>query len=167
LRWGSLNTSSAAEGFWVDERWASLVAAARAMMAERQPATYAEFGLDYTMQFQWDTEQAEVVFSSRGVSVARADLQFVGSIAGREPTWLWGWANDSIPGAATARLAEVRRYGEEQGFDKLTRPAWAPEGDDGHDLMIVSACILGAPAFFHDHAGGAVLYFVLDRFKRL
>jgi hypothetical protein len=86
LRWGSLNTSSAAEGFWVDERWASLVAAARAMMAERQPATYAEFGLDYTMQFQWDTEQAEVVFSSRGVSVARADLQFVGSIASREPT---------------------------------------------------------------------------------
>jgi hypothetical protein len=136
-------------------------------MVERQPATYAEFGLDHTMQYHWDTERAEMVFSSKGVPVARAALQFVGSLAGRPPTWLWGWANDSIPAAATVRLAEVRRYGEEQGFDKLTRPEWVPEDDDGHDVMIVSACILGAPAFFHDHAGGAALYFVLDGFKRL
>jgi hypothetical protein len=137
------------------------------MMAERQPATYAEFGLDYSMQYHWDTERAEMVFSSKGAPVARAALQFVGSIAGRPRTWLWGWANDSIPPAATARLAEVRRYGEEQGFDRLTRPEWGPQGDDGHDVMIVAAGILGASAFFHDHAGGAALYFVLDGFERL
>jgi|SRR6516164_9131139 hypothetical protein len=137
------------------------------MMAERQPATYAQFGLDYAMQYHWDTGRAEMVFTSKGAPVARSALQFVGSIAGRLPTWLWGWANDSIPTSATAPLAEVRRYGEEQGFDKLTRPEWVPEGDDGHDVMIVSACILGAPAFFHDHAGGAALYFVLDGYERL
>ena len=136
-------------------------------MAKRQPATYAQFGLDYSMQYHWDTERAEMQFSNKGVPVASAALQFVGSIAGRPPTWLWGWANDSIPSAATARLAEVRQYGAEQGFDKLTQPEWVPEGDDGHDVMIVSACILGAPAFFHDHAGGASLYFVLDRFQPL
>ncbi|MDR3637845.1 MAG: hypothetical protein P4L84_28830 [Isosphaeraceae bacterium] len=151
----------------MDGRWASLVAGARAMMAERQSATYAEFGLDYSMQYRWDTERAEIVFSKAGTPVARADLQFVGSIAGREPTWLWGWANDAIPAVATGRLSEVRQYGEEQGFDKLTRPEWVPEGDDGHDMMIVSAYILGAPAFFHDHAGGTALYFVLEGFERL
>src|SRR4051794_12356012 len=117
----------------MDERWAFLVAGARAMMAERQPATFAQFGVDYSTQFEWNTERAEMVFSSKGVPIVRADLQFVGSIAGRERTWLWGWANASIPTAATRRLAEVRRYGQEQGFPKLTEPEWVPEGDDGHD----------------------------------
>src|SRR5580704_10368022 len=135
------------------------------MMAERQSATYAAFGLDYSMQYHWDIERAEMVFSSTGVPVARADLQFVGGIAGRPRTWLCGWANNSIPAAATARLVEVRRYGEEQRFDLLTRPEWEPQGDDGHDMMIGSACILGAPAFFHDHVGDAALYFVLYEFE--
>jgi hypothetical protein len=136
-------------------------------MADRQPATYAEFGVDYSMQFEWNTEKAEIVFSSEGVSIVRADLQFVGSIAGGKRTWLWGWANESIPPAATSRLAQIRQYGEEQGFSKLTEPKWVPEDSDGHDIMIVSAWILGAPAFFHDHAGNAALFFVLDRFQRI
>jgi hypothetical protein len=29
------------------------------------------------------------------------------------------------------------------------------------------ACTVGAPAFFHDPAGGAARYFVLDGFARL
>jgi hypothetical protein len=151
----------------MEERWSSLVANARAMMAERQPATFAEFGIDYSMQYHWDTERAEIVFKSKGTVLVRARLQFLGSIAGRPPTWLWGWANDSIPAAATARLVEVRRYGEEHGFDKLTRPEWVPEGEDGHNVMIVSACILGARAFFHDHSSGAALYLVLDQFEKV
>ena len=136
-------------------------------MAERQPATFARFGLDYSMQFGWNLERAEMVFSNGGLPIVRANLQAVGSIAGRERSWRWGWANQSIPTVATRRLAEVRRYGQEQGFSKLTEPEWVPEGDDGHDLMIVSASILGAPAFFHDHTGGVALYFVLDGFQRL
>lgn len=137
------------------------------MMAERQPATYAAFGLDFSGQYRWDTARAEIVFSTNGVATVRARLHFVGSIAGRERTWLWGWANETIPPEATARLAEVRQYGEEQAFAKLTKPEWVPEGNDGHDVMLVTACILGAPAFFHDHTQGAALFFVLDGFERI
>jgi hypothetical protein len=49
----------------MDERWASLVAGTRAVMAERQPATYAHFGVDYSMQYEWSIDRVEVVFSSR------------------------------------------------------------------------------------------------------
>jgi hypothetical protein len=106
-----------------------------------------------------------MVFNNKGTPVARAALQFVGSIAGRPSTWLWGWANDSIPVAATARLAAVRQYGEEQGFDKLTGvgAGWGrrPRRDDRVGLHP------GRAGVFHDHAGGAALYFVLDGFERL
>jgi hypothetical protein len=151
----------------MDERWESLVAAARAMMAERQAATIAQFGLDYSMQYKWDTERAEMVFSSKGIAIVRADFQLAGSIAGRERTWLWGWANESIPRPATHRLDTVRQYGQEQGFSKLTEPVWVPDGDDGHDVMMVSASIMNAPAFFHAHVGNTALFFVLEEFQCL
>lgn len=151
----------------MDDRWASLVAGARGMMSERQPATYAQFGLDFSMQYEWNLDRAEIVFKSKGRPIVRAALQFLGSITGRGGTWLWGWANDSIPAAATKRLAEIRRYGEDQGFPKLTEAEWTPEGVEGHDVMFVSACILGAPAFFHDHYQNLALFFVLEGFERI
>lgn len=151
----------------VDERWQLLVAGAREMMAKRQPETYAQFGLDFTMQYEWNLDRAEIVFASNRVPIVRADLQFVGSIAGRNRTWMWGWANKSIPTQATVRLSEVRRYGEAQGFYRLTDAEWVPQDDDGHDVMIVAACILGAPAIFHDHAGSLAQFFLLDGFQRL
>jgi hypothetical protein len=151
----------------MDERWISLVEGARAMMGECQPATYAQFGLDFSMQYEWNLDRAELVFISKGSPIVRADLQFLGSVTGRAGTWLWGWANESIPQAATNRLDEIRRYGEEQGFPKLTEAEWVPEGDDGHDVMLVSACIIGAPAFFHDHYQNLALFFVLDGFERI
>lgn len=118
------------------------------------------------MQFEWNLDRAEVVFSSKGQAIVRANLQFLGSITIRPGgTWLWGWANESVPAAATHRLADIRHYGEEQGFAKLTEAEWVPEGEDGHDVMIVSACILDAPAFFHDHHQNLALFFVLDGFE--
>jgi hypothetical protein len=137
------------------------------LMGERQPATYAQFGLDYSMQYKWDLDRAEIIFSTKGAPIVRANLQYLGSISGPGGTWLWGWANESIPIGATNQLGAIRRYGEEQGFPKLTEPEWTPEADDGHEVMMVSACILGAPAFFHDHYQNLALFFVLDDFERI
>jgi hypothetical protein len=64
-------------------------------------------------------------------------------------------------------MSEVRRYGEEQGFEKLTMPEWSPERDDGYDVMYIAASIIGDCATFHDHDhdGDLALYFTLDDFR--
>jgi hypothetical protein len=151
----------------MDERWQLLVGGARAMMADRQQKTCADFGVDFTTQYEWNVDRAELVFSRNGEPIVRANLQFLGSIAGPTGTWLWGWANESIPMAATNRLMPIRQYGESQGFPKLTEREWTPSGDDGHDLMLVSASILESQAFFHDHYQNLALFFVLDGFERI
>lgn len=149
----------------MDERWESLVAGARAMMAQRQPATFQRFGLNYGIRYEWNLDRGEMVFSRKGMPVVTAKLHYLGTFSPSEGTWLWGWANETIPPAATTRLGEIRRYGEEQGFSKLTTPEWVPEGNDCHDVMIASAGILGAEAFFHDHYADLGLFFVLDGFR--
>jgi hypothetical protein len=149
----------------LSDKWELLAPYARAMMADLQAATFQRFGIDHTGQYEWDLDRAEITFSRKKVPFVRAHLQLVGSINRRKNTWLWGWANEGVPSQATERMSEVRRYGEEQGFEKLTMPEWSPEGNDGHDVMYVAASITGACATFHDHHGDLALYFTLDDFR--
>jgi len=149
------------------EKWNSFVSTARSMMAQRQVEIFAKFGVDFSTQYHWDLDRANIVFKRNGISIVRADLQYLGSIVRPQGSWLWGWANETIPSQATNRLDALRRYGADNGFEKLTVPEWMPEGDDGHDVIAVSASVLGSDAFFHDHFNNLALFFVLDHFHRV
>ena len=170
--------------FLMEKTWSSLVDSSNTMMFERQRSTLAQFGVNNSMQYNWNFDRAEMIFSSQGEPIVRTDLQVVGSIsaltrkglwnwadksiskfAGRRRGWLWGWANKSVPIVATWRLAEVRRYGEEQGFSELTEPEWPADKVNGQDLMIVSGAILGTSSFFYAHTGGLDLFLLLDNFR--
>jgi hypothetical protein len=156
------------EDWGSDEKWASLVPMAYTMMQDVQGRTLEEFGIDYKTRYEWDIDRAEIVFYRKQVPIVQADLQVVGSISRKNGTWLWGWANKSVPSQATDKMSAVRQYGEAQGFRKLTLPKWRPEdGNDGHDVMYVAASILGASATFHDHVGDLALYFTLHNFRSI
>jgi hypothetical protein len=159
-------THDPTEDWGTDEKWASLVSMAYTMMQDIQGQTWEQFGIDYECQFEWNIERAEIVFSRNKRPIARADLQVVGSISRSSGTWLWGWANESIPSNAKDMMSAVREYGEEQRFPMLTQPEWYPENEhDSHDVMYVVASVLGASATFHDHAGDLALYFTLHNFR--
>jgi hypothetical protein len=151
-----------------DEKWAALVPMAYAMMQDVQARTLEKYGIDDTTRYEWDIDRAEIVFYRKKVPIVQADLQVVGSISRRKGTWLWGWANKTVPSQATDKMSAVRQYGEAQGFPKLTLPEWRPEAEnEGHDVMCVAASVLGASATFHDHVGELALYFTLHNFRLL
>jgi hypothetical protein len=151
----------------MDDAWYELVAAARTEMVERQMVTFAEFGLNFSMQYEWNLERADIVFSRGGVPTVRANLLFLASAVNPDGTWLWGWANDTIPAVATTRPVEIRRYGEAEGFAKLTESEWQPRLADCSDVMAIAAYLLDAPAFFLDRTQNLAMYFVLDGFERV
>jgi hypothetical protein len=161
-------TSDPDEGWGSDEKWASLVPMAYAMMEDIQERTLKEFRVDNDCQYKWDIDRAEIMFFRKKRPIAQADLQVIGSISRKGGTWLWSWANGNIPSKAKDKMSEVRRYGDEQGFQKLTLAEWIPDdASDGHDMMYVAASILGASAIFHDHVGDLALYLTLHNFRAL
>jgi hypothetical protein len=148
----------------MDNDFAQLVEAAHAMMADRGLHTFSKHGIDFTTQYVWDLDRAEMTFIDRDRPVATAKLQLVGSIAGNVPTWLWGWANENVASVSTHRLAEVRRYGQEQRFERLTEPSWPYPDNDGHDMMVLSAAILSADSCFYYNKNNPEIYFILYNF---
>ncbi len=135
-------------------------------MEDIQGRMFRILSVDYNCRYPWDLDRAEIVFYRKNRPVAQADLQVIGSISGSSGTWLWGWANEDIPPKAKVHLSEVKRYGEEQGFQKLSLPEWIPDdASDGHDMMYVAASVLGASAVFHDHVGDLALFCTLHNFR--
>ncbi|WP_206107895.1 DUF6882 domain-containing protein [Paludisphaera rhizosphaerae] len=89
-----------------------------------QALTAAHDGMWQIGQAAWSVDQSEgtIVFTSPKGMIATAPVQFVGSYNTQDGTWLWGWANPSIEASLTEHARKVRSYGEEHGYDVLTRP---------------------------------------------
>jgi hypothetical protein len=68
----------------------------------------------------------------------------VGSTSTTTKTWLWGWANESLPTSVTARICEVRDFGNSEALSQLTEPKLPDEEYLGWDLTAIAAEIIGA-----------------------
>lgn len=159
-------TSGDSRGAFASDGWDTFVASAKAELAERQRKTLAAFDIHERGEYRWDMDAAEIVFTRDGRRVASATLHYVGAVAGSSGTWLWSWANEAVPEQVKTRMREVREYGREHGFDRLTDAEWPADPSVGADLAAVAAVVLGAEGFFHDHHADLSLYFVLTDFHQ-
>ena len=109
-----------------------------------------DFSIDFPGQrIEWSSGRA-----------ARCDL--IGTEAGG--TWLWAWANTSLPfgGEALSAAQALRQRGTELGVPELTEPGFGV-GDlrNGHVLGTVASGLLGANGYYFGHGGtSAVLTLV-------
>ena len=107
-----------------------LTSDAVAYLQPRQDQLSAKFGLDRFECYDWDQRTGQLIFSEDGQARVVADIQFVGSISTRSGTWLWSWANRSIPESMKHGVRDVRAYGETHRYLKLASAAWAAEEAD-------------------------------------
>lgn len=66
-----------------------------------------------------DLEVGTIVFTTPGVR-AEAPVQVVGTHLSTDGSWLWSWANPSIPTSLTDDAQRVRAFGEKDGYPVLT-----------------------------------------------
>ena len=149
-----------------DEEWQTFVAYAKELLTQRQRETLDAFGIDSGGQYHWDMDKGEIVFTRDGRQEAAATLHYVGAVAQSSGTWMWSWANPSVPEVARERMLEVRNYGFEHGFKRLIEGEWPAELEDGRDMTAVAAAVIGADGFFHDHVNDLSAWFLLTDFRR-
>jgi hypothetical protein len=127
-----------------DPKFVQLVTAAHEYITARQEALRTDFRLSLHERWDWDAEQGAIVFSDGGVPRVLAHAQLVGSISKKTGTWLWSWANHSIDEQLRRDLAEVRRFGEQQGIWQLTTAKWEADEVDGWEMTSIAGYVLQA-----------------------
>jgi hypothetical protein len=65
-----------------------------------------------------------LTFSHENVPRVIASIEVVGMTSTIDGTWLWSWANDSLPSTVSKRMEKVRAFGEAENIDEPTRPTY-------------------------------------------
>lgn len=84
--------------------------------------------------------------------------QVLGTRADSSRTWLWAWANPSVPEHVTSDARVIRAYGEQHGIEEFTR-AELPltETVSGEALALIASQLTDADAYYRGpYEGGAV-----------
>jgi hypothetical protein len=143
--------------------WAAWSREAVAMMQQRNQAWVARWGLK-DAAYRWDLDSAELVFERPDVAVV-ADLCCVGTTSEHEGTFLWSWANEAIPPAASSGVELVREFGERNDLPLLTTPEWPGGEPEGKEVVAVAGRILDAEGVWIERDGDLTLFFTLSRFR--
>ena len=143
--------------------WAEWSRQAVAAMSACNEAWVSRFDLKRA-PFHWDLATAELRFE-RATDHVVADVCVVGTVSKVTGTFLWAWANDAIPVAATRGLDVVRTFGITHDLALLTEPEWPGGRAEGLEMLAIAGRVQDASGGFIDGAGETVFFFTLHRFR--
>jgi hypothetical protein len=147
-------------------RWSAFATRCHDEFLARQEALEAEFSLDDQEGWSWDQEKGELTFSSDGIPAVIAKVDFIGSFSSQSDTWLWSWANFHLPENARRRMEEVRGFGEEERFPRLTVPKWAARELDGWVMSAIAVHVLEARGVYCNPGGNVTGFFLIWDLRR-
>jgi hypothetical protein len=144
--------------------WVEWSRSARRLMQARNDAFVAAHELT-DAPYRWNLQLARIGFMLDPDAVL-ADICVVGSVSAQAGTFLWGWANEAVPPAATARLEAVRAFGLEHGLHRLSTPEWVGGVPDGLEMLAIAGRLLDATAVWIERDGDRTIFFTLHGVRR-
>lgn len=141
--------------------WEEVVHAARERAHTRQALMVERFGLSGDVQYDWSMDDARITWSRDGKVFLTGRLTVIGSVSLAQRSWLWSWANDSLPPAALGDIERVRRFGEENDFPVLPWPGFQYHPELVAEARLVAASVLDAEGLWADSIDDTQLHFLV------
>ncbi|MFC8226055.1 DUF6882 domain-containing protein [Streptomyces sp. NPDC057287] len=141
--------------------WEKVVLAARERARARQALMVERFGLSGDVRYDWSMDDARITWSRHGKVFLTGRLTVIGSVSAAQQTWLWSWANESLPHAALGDIERVRRFGEENGFPVLPWPGFAYDPELVAEARMVAASVLDAEGLWAESMDDVQLHFMI------
>lgn len=143
--------------------WDELVSLAQSYTNDCQERLTSEFSLLEWERYDYDQEDASLVFSSAGVPRVAMKIQIVGSWSARTNTWLWSWSDESILPGAAEYVHLLEQFGEEYDFERLKTPHWPAEQADGWEMACIACLLLQGEGVYRSPDDDGALFMVVSR----
>ena len=111
-------------------------------LMELNSACEGEFRIGHWERWDYDADAGTIIFSETGIQKVIAEVQLVGTTSAKSNTWLWGWANSSVPRARTVQIERVRAFGEAESLPMLTEPSWPDDEYHGWEMTAIAAKLI-------------------------
>ncbi|MEV6348406.1 DUF6882 domain-containing protein [Actinoplanes sp. NPDC051851] len=148
--------------------WERYSEAARDRVQRRQSSMTVQYELHTgDVQHYWTMADSSIAWSRAGKPFLYGRFTLIGTVAHGPRTWLWSWANETLPSNVLGDMDKVRRYGEEHGFPLLSAPGFQIDPKSLSQAQMVAADILGADGLWSEQGKDVDLYFALHDLKRV
>lgn len=141
--------------------WDAVVLAARERARSRQALMVEHFGLPGDVQYDWSMDDAQITWSRDGKVFLTGRLTVIGSVSVAQQTWLWSWANGSLPHAALGDIEQVRQFGEENDYPVLPWPGFDSHPGLVAEARMVAASVLDAEGLWAESMDDVQLHFMV------
>lgn len=82
-----------------------------------------------------------------------APVQVIGTFDTIHSTWMWGWANDSLPDHVINDARRVKEFGALHGVDQLVTGSFVADETDAWDFAGLAMHLTGAQGVYRGPAG--------------
>ncbi|MFE7356360.1 DUF6882 domain-containing protein [Streptomyces sp. NPDC057543] len=141
--------------------WEAVVLAARERARSRQALMVERFGLSGDVQYDWSMDDAQITWSRDGKVFLTGRLTVIGSVSVAQQTWLWSWANESLPHAALGDMERVRQFGEENDYPVLPWPGFKYDPELVAEARMVAAAVVDAEGLWAESTDDVQLHFMI------
>jgi hypothetical protein len=148
-----------------DRDWGAWSAEAVSMMQSRNREWIDLHHLAGAPYF-WDLNTATIAFD-RSSSRVVADLCAIGTVSKVEGTFLWAWANETIPTEAKRGLEKVRAFGLEHDLGLLIMPELAGGRAEGLEALAIAGRVLQADGVWVDERGDVTIFLAMFNFREV
>ena len=115
------------------------------------------WGFGKAERWSLDLSQGDLIFTFDGI-VATCPAQIIGSFDSADGSWLWAWANPSIPDPLKRDSLRVRDYGQQHQIDRLTSAEWAGTEEDAWPMAALACKLCQAQGVYRGPAGTAFVF---------
>jgi hypothetical protein len=124
-----------------------------------------EFHISSWPRWDYDLERETLTFSENGVPKVLASIQVIGTTSVSGKTWMWGWANKSLPPNVKKEVARVREFGLAGNILELTEAELPDDEYLGWGMTAVAAKLLGAKGAYRCPGENGFVYVVYSSVK--
>ena len=119
-----------------------------------------QFRISEWPRWDYELDDGTLTFSQEGTPRVIADILVAGSTSKSGGTWLWSWANESLPALVTEPMNRVREFGEREGIEALAREMHPDDEYLGWAMTAIAVRIMNAKGSYRCPTENGFVYVI-------
>ena len=124
--------------------FSELLQTAYEYLTKQQEIMQEEYGIGNYDRWFYDNKTGFLTFSDDGVDKLKIKYEKTGTLSKTSDTWLWSWANESLPTEVKSEIIQVKEFGKSEEYEPLTKAQWKADMTNAWEMTIVAAYLMNA-----------------------